>query len=173
MAAFLVLFCFFPPHWHAHLRSVLLQEKGKTVMGLSQNVELTSRKWFPDNNCVQATTLSHCCNNSLWKAYHTPTHTCSFLEGWGNQGRGTLSAPDSAGSLHWLTGHSLGCWADTIPWTARSKRAWALPSVQTEGRGLDSLGMSGRGTEVAFSRMHSYCRRGLFTSRAVHWEGAA
>lgn len=73
-------------------------------MDLSQNVELTSRKWFSDNSCVQAMTLSRCCSNSLWKPN---THTYSFSDGWGNEGRGTLSAPDSAGSLHLLTGHWL------------------------------------------------------------------
>lgn len=72
MEVFLVLFCFFP-----HIGKLILgpcfYKKRVTVMGLSQNVELTARKWFSDNNCVQAMTLSHCCNNSLWKAYHTPT----------------------------------------------------------------------------------------------------
>lgn len=77
-------FSCFSPNWHAALRCLLLTEEGRSVTGPSQSVEITSRKWFSDNGCVQAT-LSHGCkerplrSKAAW-AHHAPTPTCSVRD---------------------------------------------------------------------------------------------
>lgn len=99
-----------------------------------------------------------------------PVHGYSFLDGWQAKAGGTLSAPNSTRPAVPMEG-SAGCCSGT---TCEShKQAWALPSVQTGSKDLDSLGLSGIGAEVVHSRVHSCCRRGLFLNRTEQQEGAA
>lgn len=107
-------FSCFSPNWHAALRCLLLTEKGKSVTDPSQSVEITSRKWFSDNSCVQATLFHGCQERPLrskaaW-AHHAPTHTCSFRDTAGAaKAGGVLLAPDSAGQPVPAEGSAAGC----------------------------------------------------------------
>lgn len=119
-------------------------------MDLSQNVELTWRKWFSDNSRVQATTLSRCCSNSLW---NPNTHTYSSRMAGETKAEVSCLPPTPRAACtcwrgtHWLLSghHSMNS----------QKQADLGPSLCTNrrrGPWLTGDVMSGRGTEVAFSR---------------------
>lgn len=119
-------------------------KKRATVSDLSQNVAITSRTWFSDNDCVQAPCL-HCCKCSLWKA----GSLCSPRPSTHSQ---QLPGPGEtrAGGISWQPAPPGG--PDPIP-ERPAARGPAPALVHTRGTGL---------TRVALSRMRSCCRRGLF-----------
>lgn len=108
-------------------------KKTVSVTDLSQNVEITSRKRFSDNNGEQAT-LFLCCKSSLWKARRpvltTPQHTLASWTAGEIKAGGVLSVPKVARRPVPTEGPA-GCCTDTILWAARSQWAWALCLVQT------------------------------------------
>lgn len=122
-------------------------KKTVSVTNLSQNVEITSRKWFSDNS--EQATLFFCCKSSLWKARRpvltTPQHTLASWTAGEIKAGGVLSVPDVAGQPAPTEGPA-GCCTDTILWAARSQWAWVLRLVQTT-QGLDSVGISGGSTQ--------------------------
>lgn len=86
-------------------------------------------------------------------ADHTQnTVSCSFLEGSGAKAGAILSIPDLTLQPVLLKGQLVT--AQALSYEQPSKQAWALPSANRQ-QGLDSLGLSGRGAEVAHSSMHS------------------
>lgn len=147
-------------------------KKTVSVTDLSQNVEITSRKWFSDNS--EQATLFFCCKSSLWKARRpvltTPQHTLASWTAGEIKAGGVLSVPDVAGQPAPTEGPA-GCCTDTILWAARSQWAWVLRLVQTGRRAWTQwVYREEAPSQVAFCRMHSCWRRGLFMHQAVCWE---
>lgn len=68
-----------------------------------------------------------------------PEHGDSFLDGWQAKAGGTLSAPNSTRPAVPMEGSAGSCSGTTCE---SHKQAWALPSVQTGSKDLDSLGLS-------------------------------
>lgn len=105
-----VFFLFFPKTGRL-IVGLCFWKKRVTVTDLSQNVEITSRRWFSDNNCVQAMLL-RCCASSLWKqapVLTTPQHTLvAFWTAEETRAGGILSAPQlcqaacACGRVSWL-----------------------------------------------------------------------
>lgn len=171
MAVFLVLS---PKDWLAGFRFLLLKEEGNCDRSYSK---------CRNNNKVRFRIAKVCRRKILPRpqegllkskaayADHTQhTVSCSFLEGWGAKAGAILSVPNSTLQPVLLRGQLVTTQA---PFCEQpSKQTWALPSANRR-QGLDSLGLSGRGAEVAHSSTHSWCRRGLFLNTAEQQEGAA